>query len=83
MLTIMPAKYAALINVGDNPLIGLLVTVIVVGICVYAAIWLLDNFVSKIMSEPFARAARGLIFFIGILIVVVEALRVVFGITLG
>lgn len=78
----LPPVQAALINLGSNPLIGLVVLIIVVGIVCWLALWILDNFLSSIMSPPFAKAARMLIIGIGILVVVTEALSVIFGITL-
>ena len=78
----MNIQYAALINVGDNPLVGLLVLLIVVGIVVWVALWLLDNFAKQIMNDLFYKAARMLIIFIAVVIVLDKALEVIFGISL-
>lgn len=81
MLTAAPV-YAALINVGDNPLVGLVILMILVGIAVFVAIWILDNFLAAYMAAPFANGARFLICAIGIIIVVDRVLQVVFGISI-
>lgn len=74
--------HAALINLGDGGgLIGLLVLIIVVGIVVWLALWLIDNFGSFI-AEPFRKAVRALIIFIGVLVCLDKALEVIFGISL-
>ena len=73
-------KQAALINIGDNPLIQLLLLVIIVGIAVYIAIFLL-NFATFIEGK-FKQAAVFLIYAIGIIIVLDKALEVIFGINM-
>ena len=75
-------QYAALINLGGNPLVGLILLVILVALCVYGAIWLLDNLLAQFMAEPFLKVARFLIYAVGIIIVVDDVLKVVFGISL-
>lgn len=79
---IHPPMKAALINLGDSPLIGLIVLCIIVGIVVWLALWLLDNF-GGFIAEPFRKGVRMLIIFVGVLIVLSRALEVLFGISLG
>lgn len=76
------ANTAALINIGGSPLIGLLVTLIVVGLCVFVALWIWDKFIAAYVAEPFGSGARFLIIAIGVIIVVDKILQVVFGINL-
>ena len=83
MSTLIPhvPMQAALINLGDSPLIGLLVLILIVGIVVWFALWILDNF-GGFIAEPFRKAARVLILVIGVLVVLDRALEVIFGINL-
>ncbi len=74
--------YAALINVGDDPLVGLIILIILVGIAVFVALWVLNTFLAPYVVEPFLSAARFLIWAIGIIIVVRRLLAVIFGISL-
>ena len=78
MLTLAPVQ-AALINVGDNPLIGLIVLVIVVGIIAWIALKLV-SFIP--MASPFKEIVTWLITAVAVLIVVDRALEVIFGIDL-
>lgn len=74
--------YAALINLGDGGgLVGLLVLILIVGIVVWLALWLLDNF-GGFIAQPFNKAIRMLIIFIGVMICLNRALEVLFGISL-
>lgn len=73
---------AALIPIGDSPLVTLIVTLILAGIIVFVAIWLLDNFAASVMSAPFASAVRALIYFVAIAWVLAVALDIIFGIRL-
>ena len=75
-------KHAALINFGDNPLVGLILLIVLVGIAVWAALWVLDNFLKPFMNDLFYRGAHVLIIAVGVIIVVDEALKVIFGISL-
>jgi uncharacterized membrane protein YwzB len=77
----MNTMNAALINLGNSPLIGLIVLCIVVGFVVWLALWLLDNF-GGFIAQPFHKAARMLIILIGVLAVLDRALEVIFGISL-
>lgn len=74
-------QHAALIDLGGNPLIGLIVLCIVVGIVVWLALWILDNF-GAFIAQPFNKLVRMLIIFVGILVVLDRALIVIFGIHL-
>ena len=74
--------YAALINVGDNPLIGLVVLLLICGV-----IWLLWSKVimpllANIVGEPFLGIANWLVIAILVIVVVDRALEVIFGISL-
>lgn len=80
MLNAAP-RMAALINLGDSPLVGLLVLIIVVGLVIWLALWIWDTFLARVLAEPFNSGGRTLIIIIGVLIVVVRALEVIFGIT--
>lgn len=82
MLTLQNAHYAAMINLGSNPLISLIILVIVVGIVVWVALYIFDTFLAGIIAEPFAKFARALIWIIGLIIVIDAVLKVVFGIAI-
>lgn len=79
MLELQNAKYAALINLGGSPLIGLIVLVIVVGIIAYIALKLV-SFIP--LAPPFGEIAKWLIYLVAILIVLNRALEVIFGTSL-
>jgi hypothetical protein len=75
--------HAALINIGDSTgLVGLLVLVLVVGFVVWLCIYLLDAFGKPVISDPFYKLARVLIFAIAAVVVVDKALEVIFGVSL-
>ncbi len=73
---------AALINLGNSPLIGLVLLVIGVGIAVFFLLWLL-GLLKDYIKEPFMQIAVFLIYAIAIFIVVQRALLVIFGISIG
>lgn len=75
----MPVAHAALIDLGGSPLVGLIVLVIVVGIVALIAIKLV-SFIP--MLAPFKEIATWLIYMIAVLIIVVKAAEVIFGITI-
>lgn len=77
-----PLRHAALINLGGNPLVELILTILIVGFVVWVAIWIVDNLLKEIIKEPFLKAARMLIIAAGIVCVVDVALKVIFGINL-
>ena len=75
-------QYAALINVGDNPLVGLVVLLLICG-----AVWLLWSKVimpllAQVVGEPFLGIANWLVIAILVIVVVDKALEVIFGISL-
>lgn len=80
MMTATHPVFAALINVGDNPLIGLIVLVVIVGIAVYFAVMLLGF--ATFIDAKFKQFAIWLIYAVAVIIVVQRALAVIFGITL-
>lgn len=73
--------YAAIFNVGNSPLIGLIILVLIVGVVVYFAVKLL-NFATFIDGK-FKQFAVWLIYVVAILIVLNRALEVFFGYSLG
>ena len=78
----IPLQYAALINLGGNPWVNLILLVIIVAVVVAAAIWVLENLLKPYMAEPFFKLAVFLVYAVGIIIVVDALLKAVFGITL-
>jgi len=73
-------KYAALINLGCNPFVSLILTIIVTGIIVWLALWLLGF--ATFIAEPFKAMASKGIMALGIIYVVCVALQIIFGITI-
>lgn len=72
--------YAALLNIGSNPLIGLIVLALIVGVVVYFAVKLLAF--ASFIDEKFKQLAIWLIYAVGAIIVVDRALQVLFGISI-
>lgn len=73
--------YAAIFNIGNSPLIGLIILCIIVGIVVYFAVKLLDF--ATFIDGKFKQFAIWLIYVVAILIVLNRALEVFFGYSLG
>lgn len=69
--------YAALINLGCNPFISLIVTILVVGFIVWLAQLLLPY---APVSDPFKKMAGTAILYLGIGYVFLVALEIIFGI---
>lgn len=74
----MHTYQAALLNVGCNPLIALIITIVVVGVIVWAALWLLG--LATFIAEPFRTIAMQAVKVIAIIYVVLVALEIIFGI---
>ncbi len=74
---------AALINLGDSPLIGLVVVVLVCGIAWLIWTKALMPLLANIVGEPFLGIANWIVIAILVLIVLSRALLVIFGIQLG
>jgi len=74
---------AALINLGDSPLIGLLIVVLVCGIAWLIWSKVIMPLLAQIVGEPFLGIANWIVIAILVLIVLSRALLVIFGIQLG
>jgi hypothetical protein len=72
------AHQAALINLGCNPFISLIATIVVVGVVVWLAITLLGF--ATFVAEPFKAMAIKVIYALGIAYCVLIALQIIFGI---
>lgn len=81
MYTILPITQAALIDVGNNPLVTLIIVLIVCGII--AMIWrkLLAPLLAKVVDEPWLGAISWIVYGVLILVAVAKVLEVIFGIT--
>ncbi len=75
--------HAALINLGDSPLIGLVVVVLVCGIAWLIWTKVIMPLLANIVGEPFLGIANWIVIAILVLIVLSRALLVIFGIQLG
>lgn len=73
---------AALIPIGNNPIVYLIGVIIAAGIIVFIVNWLIDKFGSAFMAEPFASGVKGLVLIVCCIWVLVVALDVIFGIQL-
>lgn len=78
-----PPVYAALINLGNSPLIGLVVVVLVCGIAWLIWTKVIMPLLANIVGEPFLGIANWIVIAILVLIVLSRALDVIFGIQLG
>ncbi len=82
-MSVEPVLYkAALINLGDNPLIGLIVVLLICGF-----IWLLwlkvaVPLLKNVIGEPFLGIVNWLVIAILVIVALSKALGVIFGITL-
>ncbi len=74
---------AALINLGDSPLIGLVIVVLVCGIAWLIWTKVIMPLLANIVGEPFLGIANWIVIAILVLIVLSRALLVIFGIQLG
>ena len=74
---------AALINLGDSPLIGLVIVVLVCGIAWLIWTKVIMPLLANIVGEPFLGIANWIVIAVLVLIVLSRALLVIFGIQLG
>ncbi len=82
MIPAQPVQ-AALINLGDSPLIGLVIVVLVCGIAWLIWTKVIMPLLANIVGEPFLGIANWIVIAILVLIVLSRALLVIFGISLG
>lgn len=75
--------YAALINLGNSPLIGLVIVILVCGIAWLIWTKVIMPLLANIVGEPFLGIANWIVIAILVLIVLSRALDVIFGIQLG
>lgn len=81
-MSMVPVE-AALINLGNSPLIGLVVVVLVCGIAWLIWTKVIMPLLANIVGEPFLGIANWIVIAILVLIVLSKALDVIFGIQLG
>ncbi len=79
-LTELPAYHAALINLGCNPFVSLIVTFIVTGVIVWLALLILGF--ATFIAEPFKSMASKAIIALGVIYCVCVALQIIFGIVI-
>ena len=72
---------AALIPIGNNPIVMLIGVIIAAGLIVFVVNWLVDNF-GGFIAEPFRGGLKTLVLIVCCLWVLVVALDVIFGIQL-
>lgn len=80
ILNALAPHQAALINLGCNPFISLIVTIVVVGVIVWLALLLLGF--ATFIAEPFKAMAAKAIYALGIIYCVLVALQIIFGIVI-
>lgn len=81
-MTHLVVREAALIPIGNNPIVTLIGVVIAAGIIVFVVNWLMDHFGNQFIAEPFASGIKGLVLILCCIWVLVVALQVIFGIQL-
>lgn len=69
---------AALLDIGCNPFISFIVTLLIVGFIVWIATWLLG--LATFIAEPFRGIARQVIYIVAVAYIVLLALQIIFGI---
>ncbi len=74
---------AALLNLGDSPLVGLVVVLLLAGIIYMIWSKVIMPLLAKIVSEPWLGIADWIVIAILIIWVLKVALAVIFGINLG
>ena len=77
MNTLENVQYAALINLGCNPFISLIVTILVVGFIVWLVQLLLPY---APVSDPFKTMVGKIVLYVGIAYCFLVALQIIFGI---
>lgn len=81
-MTHLQFREAALINIGNNPIVSLIGVILAAGIIVFVVNWLMDAFGKAFIAEPFASGIKTLVLIVCCIWVLVVALDVIFGIQL-